>query len=320
MASPRGAKQIDRRVIDDLIEFSRETSLNALIAEMEALEDQGELFDTLMDLKDDREGANTKLQGLNALIAQAEQEIKTKEAQQLLFISVGDWMCGFIDMFWVCGQEFVILDVSFSFELPGSFNDRALFIVQIMGLEPGRTLVKCPSVIVVRCEQNGTSISSLNDMAIFIVQIMRAKPVFADCSALSVEINEFVFCVVVQSVAISLAAMMDIEVLNGTTVSKFFDPGNSGAACSTEGSCFLVIIYVSPSTLGIKVTLSQHRRLIAELKALGQRGDALRALEALREIVARNVVKLGVLEQLVACTRVGIPLKAGYVSDMEDKE
>ncbi|GJY85783.1 hypothetical protein Tco_0499809 [Tanacetum coccineum] len=55
--------------------------LNALIAEMEALEDQGEMFDTLMDLRDDREAANTKLQGLNALIAQAEEEIETKEAQ-----------------------------------------------------------------------------------------------------------------------------------------------------------------------------------------------------------------------------------------------
>ncbi|GJX94681.1 hypothetical protein Tco_0349267 [Tanacetum coccineum] len=46
--------------------------LNALIAKMEALEDQGELLDTLMDLKDDREAAQTKLQGLNELITQAE--------------------------------------------------------------------------------------------------------------------------------------------------------------------------------------------------------------------------------------------------------
>ncbi|GJS42511.1 hypothetical protein Tco_0567554 [Tanacetum coccineum] len=54
--------------------------LNALIAEMDALEDQGELFDTLMDLRDDREAARTKLEGLNGLITQAEQEIETKEA------------------------------------------------------------------------------------------------------------------------------------------------------------------------------------------------------------------------------------------------
>nr|GEW78858.1 hypothetical protein [Tanacetum cinerariifolium] len=46
--------------------------LNALIVEMEALEDQGELFDTLMDLMDDRKAARTKLQGLNELITQAE--------------------------------------------------------------------------------------------------------------------------------------------------------------------------------------------------------------------------------------------------------
>ncbi|GKB10946.1 hypothetical protein Tco_0844869 [Tanacetum coccineum] len=55
---------------------------NALIAEMEALEDQGEMFDTLMDLRDDREAANTMLQGLNALIAQAKEEIETKEAHK----------------------------------------------------------------------------------------------------------------------------------------------------------------------------------------------------------------------------------------------
>ncbi|GKD61041.1 hypothetical protein Tco_1298550 [Tanacetum coccineum] len=117
MVAPGGANQISRRVIDELIEFSEETSidgymsffksqqiaescgfinrmrkeantvknlvgqLNALIAKMEALEDQRELFDTLMDLRDDREAAQTKLQGLNELITQAEEEIETKEAQ-----------------------------------------------------------------------------------------------------------------------------------------------------------------------------------------------------------------------------------------------
>nr|GEU92999.1 hypothetical protein [Tanacetum cinerariifolium] len=117
MAIQGGANQIARCVINDLIEFSWETSidgymsffkaqqiakscgfinrmckkantfrnlvrhLNALIAEMEALEDHGELFDTLIDLRDDREAAQTKLQGLNELITQAEEDIETKEAQ-----------------------------------------------------------------------------------------------------------------------------------------------------------------------------------------------------------------------------------------------
>nr|GEW43427.1 hypothetical protein [Tanacetum cinerariifolium] len=54
---------------------------NSLITEMEALEDQGEIFETLMDLRNDREAAQTKLQGLNELITQAEEEIETKEVQ-----------------------------------------------------------------------------------------------------------------------------------------------------------------------------------------------------------------------------------------------
>ncbi|GKB33946.1 hypothetical protein Tco_0873347 [Tanacetum coccineum] len=213
MAVPNGGNQIARRVIDDLIEFSGQTSvdgymsffksqqiaetrgfinrmreeantsrnligqLNALLAEMEALEDQGEMFDTLMDLRDDREAANTKLQGLNALIAQAEEEIETKEAQIKAM-------------------------------------NEAIFIVQYMVVKLSWIVVKTVCVIVGR--------------------------------------------------------------------------------------------------------LSPHLR--AELEALGQRGDALKALEGMREIVARDVVKLGVLEQLLAATRVGIPLKAGYAADMEDKE
>nr|GFB26691.1 hypothetical protein [Tanacetum cinerariifolium] len=70
----------------------------------------------------------------------------------------------------------------------------------------------------------------------------------------------------------------------------------------------------------LRVTLSKHRRLIAELEALGQRGDALRALDYMREIVARDTTKLGVLEQLLAYTHVDIPLKAGYIADIEEKE
>nr|GEY80896.1 alpha/beta hydrolases superfamily protein [Tanacetum cinerariifolium] len=58
--------------------------LNSLITEMEALEDQGEIFDTLMDLKNDREAAQTKLQGLNEPITQAEEESETKEGRNEL--------------------------------------------------------------------------------------------------------------------------------------------------------------------------------------------------------------------------------------------
>ncbi|GKB75150.1 hypothetical protein Tco_0936562, partial [Tanacetum coccineum] len=109
--------ELARRVVDDLIEFSGQTSvnghmnffkeqqiselrhfvnmmreevqtcrnqttqLNALIAEMEAFDDPGEVFDTLMRLRDDVRVEDAKLMGLNDLIAQAEEEIEMKEGQ-----------------------------------------------------------------------------------------------------------------------------------------------------------------------------------------------------------------------------------------------
>ena len=116
MAAPSGPNQVARRVIDDLVDFSGETSvdgymsffkgqqissirgfinrmreevttlkneigqLNALIAELEALGEE-DLFDTLLDLRHDRENANAKLQSLNDLIADAEEDVQTKEEQ-----------------------------------------------------------------------------------------------------------------------------------------------------------------------------------------------------------------------------------------------
>ncbi|GJT76116.1 hypothetical protein Tco_1042841 [Tanacetum coccineum] len=167
------------------------------------IEDQGKMFDTLTDLRDDKEAANTKLLGLNALITQAEEEIETKEAQI-------------------------------------EAMNRAIFIVQCMGVKLSWIAVKT------------------DKMKLWFTR------------------------------------------------------------AHTEEHSFFVVI--RDFCFELRVTLSQNRGLIAELKALGQHGDALKALEGLREIVAHNVVKLGVLEQLLAATRVGIPLKAGYVADMEDKE
>nr|GEV71291.1 hypothetical protein [Tanacetum cinerariifolium] len=116
MAAP-GGNQLARRFVDDLIEFSGQTSvdgcmkffkaqqiseschfinrireevqtcqnqiaqLNALIAEMEAFDDPGEVFDTLMCLRDDVRVEQAKLMGLNELVTQAEEEIEMNEAQ-----------------------------------------------------------------------------------------------------------------------------------------------------------------------------------------------------------------------------------------------
>ncbi|GKB41380.1 hypothetical protein Tco_0886322, partial [Tanacetum coccineum] len=70
----------------------------------------------------------------------------------------------------------------------------------------------------------------------------------------------------------------------------------------------------------LRISLSRKRRLIAELEALGEREDAFRSLDHMREIIARNSYTLGVLEQLLARTHAGMRLKDGYVADMEEKE
>ncbi|GKG45952.1 hypothetical protein Tco_0498398, partial [Tanacetum coccineum] len=50
----------------------------------------------------------------------------------------------------------------------------------------------------------------------------------------------------------------------------------------------------------IWVTITKDRRLIVELEALGQRADVLKSLEYMREMVARDYVRVKVLEQLLA--------------------
>ncbi|GKE30003.1 hypothetical protein Tco_1445387 [Tanacetum coccineum] len=47
---------------------------------------------------------------------------------------------------------------------------------------------------------------------------------------------------------------------------------------------------------GLRMTNSKNQRLIAELEALGERGDAMRCLDHMREIVARDSTKHEVLE------------------------
>ncbi|GKC65309.1 hypothetical protein Tco_1097907 [Tanacetum coccineum] len=68
----------------------------------------------------------------------------------------------------------------------------------------------------------------------------------------------------------------------------------------------------------LRVSITKNRRLIAELEALGQRGEALKPLDYMKEMVGRDSATLGVLEQLLAGTHVGMRLKASYISEMEE--
>ncbi|GKC65971.1 hypothetical protein Tco_1098569 [Tanacetum coccineum] len=67
---------------------------------------------------------------------------------------------------------------------------------------------------------------------------------------------------------------------------------------------------------GLRINLNKNHRLIAKLEALGEQGDTVRSLDHMREIVACDSTKLGVLEQLLDGTHVAICLKDGYVVNM----
>ncbi|GJR73023.1 hypothetical protein Tco_0085388 [Tanacetum coccineum] len=69
----------------------------------------------------------------------------------------------------------------------------------------------------------------------------------------------------------------------------------------------------------LRVSLSKKHRLAAELEGLGEQGNAVRAFENMKEIVARDSVTLGLLEQLLARAQVGVDLKDGYLADVEEK-
>ncbi|GJY62979.1 hypothetical protein Tco_0464439 [Tanacetum coccineum] len=78
--------------------------LNALIAEMEVFDDPGEVFDTLMGLRDDVRVENAKLMGPDELVAQAEEDIEMKEGQLEVAdgLMFGAWYEWLIIVFGAC--------------------------------------------------------------------------------------------------------------------------------------------------------------------------------------------------------------------------
>ncbi|GJT35732.1 hypothetical protein Tco_0926151 [Tanacetum coccineum] len=86
MAAHGPSNVVAGRAIDEIAEFSGEAEtpkymkVNAMIAEMEAMNDQKEYYDSLMCLRDNRRMGNDKFIELNGFIAQAEEDISTNEA------------------------------------------------------------------------------------------------------------------------------------------------------------------------------------------------------------------------------------------------
>nr|GFA89245.1 hypothetical protein [Tanacetum cinerariifolium] len=67
----------------------------------------------------------------------------------------------------------------------------------------------------------------------------------------------------------------------------------------------------------LRVSLSNKRRLVAELEALGESEGAAKCLEHMRVIVGRDAVTLGELEALLERAQVEAALKTGFMAEME---
>ncbi|GJZ09888.1 hypothetical protein Tco_0544171 [Tanacetum coccineum] len=195
-----------RRVIDDLLDFSGETSmLTALIAELEAMGDEDEVFDTLMCLRDDIRDENTKLMGLNDAIAEAEEKIAMKEEHLVVLAYLMHGNC--MDLLVVNEYEYY------------GFN--------------------------------------VND------------------------------CVV------------------------YLHMGVGNWKWSLAMAAFLLLDKLADFS-----RLQDRMNLVLS----GARRDALKSLDYLREMVVRDSGMLGVLEQPLAGSHVGMPMKDGYVTDMQQME
>ncbi|GJU24818.1 hypothetical protein Tco_1163439 [Tanacetum coccineum] len=91
MAGPVAGNQIARRVFDDLVDFSGETSVarcmkfffEQQISDrrrfINPFPDSGEVFDTLMCLRDDVRDEQARVDDLNDCIVRAQEQIEIKE-------------------------------------------------------------------------------------------------------------------------------------------------------------------------------------------------------------------------------------------------
>ncbi|GJX17397.1 hypothetical protein Tco_0218229 [Tanacetum coccineum] len=274
MASTGPGNVIARRVTDDLIAFSGETVVpkymkfflvqkvaetrrfvnrmreeaeairsciaqtTAVIAELQAMEDQNEVHDSLLAVKDAKRGEESKLLALHEVIAEALEEIESQ------------------------GHNVAMLDAYVAL-----YTDHELF----------RLMHEC---VVLE-----TAVTKCNN----------------DCEA-----EQF----------LTMAALYILDKLSEVANSSRLEDKMKVVFSRARDSDESFIELLRELCSAIRVSITKDRRLIAELEALGQRADVLKSLEYMREMVARESARLGILEQLLAGAHVGMRLKAEYAADM----
>ncbi|GJQ97537.1 hypothetical protein Tco_0008676 [Tanacetum coccineum] len=250
MAATGPGNVVSRRVTDDLIVFSGETAVpkymkfflvqktTSIIAELQAIEDQDEVHDSLLAAKDAKRSEESKLVALHEVIAKALEEIKSQ------------------------GNNVEILD----------------------GVDLHNDMRLCP--------YGGRVLEMNKSLQNLVTAVTKGKGFLT-------------------MVALYILDKLS-EVANSSRLEDKIKVMFSRARDSDESFIDLLRDLCS----AIRVSITKDRRLIAELEALGQHADVLKPLQYMGEMVAWDSARVGVLEQLLAGTHVGMRLKAEYATNM----
>nr|GEU38902.1 hypothetical protein [Tanacetum cinerariifolium] len=346
-------KEIARRVVDDLIKLSGEPTvdgymnffkrqqisamrhfvnrmreevrtcknqmarLNALIAEMEAFDNPGEVFDTLIGLRDDVRVEDAKLMGLNDLIVEAEEEIEMKEAQ--------------LESYFVYMRPFFILDklsdVSESLRLEDNMRYvfgrsrgedesmarlmRDLFLPLRVSLSNKRRLVAELEAV----EEVEGVVKYLEHMRVIVA---RDAVTLGELETPLGRAEVYIYTISLK--LLSIAALYILDKLTGVASSSRVQDKMKAIFVQARGADESFIALMRDLCPALRVSIAKNRRLITELDALGQPAEASKPLDYMKEMVVRDFATLGVLEQLLAGAHVGMRLKASYVVAMEERE
>ncbi|GKC75226.1 hypothetical protein Tco_1126000 [Tanacetum coccineum] len=323
---------IARRVTDDLIAFSGETAprrymkyfltqklaesrhfvnrmhdeadtlrdcvaqMIAVIGEHQAMSDQDEVHDSLSAAKDAKRSEESKLVALNDVIAEALANIETQET------------------------NVEILDDE-------NNGKRSALVADL-----GRSYVP----IGLRCEGNSrllnfevvSAVMELVNLIVLVLTVMSImKWIPAKWFSCSLGLIAALRCwngpleIYIYTLSLKVLTMATLYILD-----KLAEVADSSRLQDKMKVVFVearvadesFIALIGDLCSALRVSITKNRRLIAELETLGQQGEALKLLDYMKEIVARDSATLRVLEQLLAGTHVGMRLKASYVAEMEE--
>ncbi|GKA22241.1 hypothetical protein Tco_0708203 [Tanacetum coccineum] len=297
MAAPGGNNQVARRVIDDLIEFSGETSVDGYMSFFKS-QQIAETRSFINRMHDEVNTARNLFGQLTALIAEviilnariklqvfwnklvndAEAEVEEKEAQVMgmIYVCVKNELC--MDVLLFDPYTFRLLTpdseyIDSSLPVILFVNGDLIFLFRLL---PVKTKYVCSSK---QCFMG--------------VEVVALVGVLFRLPILFIEFRSRLVC---------LAAMNGAYVTDGC-YAKAEDQAFSGLISN---------IYVA-----LRISLSKKQKLIAELEAVGDEEGVAKGLENLTVVVARDTATLGDLEHLLARSQVGVALKAGFVNDMQ---